>query len=152
MQYPGGKVHTMMDPNMRNVAKEMMHSASKLMSYEQDASSLCKEIHQIHEKLGKLYQHLGSICAQVSKVYTDLDKKVKFPNIAKLGDMYGGLKSFMLEHHKMVTKESECFGDNIRAMFDFSMRELEGITSVRNGNADAERERSLRNCLQCQKG
>jgi hypothetical protein len=130
MPYPGGKVNTMMDTNMRNVTKELTYSVSKLMTCEKYASYLCKEIHLLHDKLGKLYQHLAGICSQVSHVYTELDKKVKFPNIAKLGDMYRGLKSFMLEHHKMVTKESQCFADNIRAMFDFSIRELEGVTSV----------------------
>lgn len=130
MQYPGGKVNIMMDTKMRGVTHEISHKVDQLITNEKEASYICKEIHSIQERLGKLYQNLGSICSKVSNIYKDLDQKVKFPNIAKLSSMYSGLKDFMREHHRMVAKESEVFGDNIRAMFDFSVRELEGITSV----------------------
>lgn len=147
MKYPGGRINLMMDTKMRGVSHEISRVMTQLLPLEKEATAYCKEIHSLQETLSKLYKNLGKVCSSISTIYKDLDSKVKFPNIEKLGSMYSGLNRFMDEHHKMFARESKNFGDNIRAMFDFSVRELEGIHQVRLSNQDRRRKKFIFECL-----
>lgn len=128
--YPGGRVNLMMDNKLRALTQEMSANVDRLTPLEDEALGICKEIHSLQDRLSKLYHNLGNICENISEKYHKLADNVKFPNITKLSEMYGGLKLFMKEHSKMAHKESRNFGDNIQAMFEFSLRELEGIKCV----------------------
>lgn len=141
VKYPGGHLNLMMDNKLRAVTHEISNNVDKLTPLEQEAVVVCKEIHVLQDRLSKLYASLGRLCGTIAENYKSLAADVKFPNVAKLGEMYGGLQDFMHEHCSMVTKESKNFGDCIQAMFDFSLRELEGIKKVVGRHLDHHGER-----------
>ena len=143
LSYPGGRVNLMMDNKLRAITHEISLNSDKLSPLESEAVTICKEIHSLHNRLGKLYSNLGSLCGSISENYKSLARDVKFPNISKLSEMYSGLQLFMKEHTKMVVKESKNFGDHIQAMFEFSLRELEGIKRVDSDNEDRCRKRAV---------
>lgn len=130
LPYPGGRVNLMMDNKLRALTQEISLNVDKLTPLENEAVAICKEIHGLQERLSKLYNNLGSLCGSIAENYKVLAQDVKFPNISKLGEMYGGLQLFMKEHTRMVINEGKNFGDYIQAMFEFSLRELEGIKTV----------------------
>lgn len=130
IQYPGGRVNLMMDTKLRGVTQEISLNVDKLTPLENEAIAICKEIHALQDRLSKLYHNLGHLCGSIAENYNTLAQDVKFPNISKLCEMYSGLKQFMKEHSKMVVQERKNFGDHIQAMFEFSLRELDGIKRV----------------------
>lgn len=143
LEYPGGRVNLMMDNKLRAVTQEISLNVDKLTPLENEAVAICKEIHALQERLGRLYHNLGGLCGSIAANYKALAKEVQFPNIAKLSEMYGGLQLFMKEHARMAAHERKNFGDNIQAMFEFSLRELEGIKAVSWPDADRRRARAL---------
>ena len=143
LEYPGGKINMMMDYKLRSVTHEISLNVDKLTPLENEAVTICKEIHLLQDRLSKLYNNLGHICLSISENYKHLAATVKFPNVCKMSEMYKGLQTFMKEQTRMATMESQNFSDNIRAMFEFSLREMEGIKVVDFFDVDCKRNRAF---------
>jgi len=130
LEYPGGKIHLLMNGTLRKVTKEIKASVGFLGVDEAEAVVVCKQIVETYENLKKLMATLSTICGKVSEEYSRLSKEVKFPSVSKLSQNYNCLKEVVIKQSQQIGHDGKIFQDNIQAMFDFSLRELEGIDQV----------------------
>lgn len=128
--YPKGQISLMMNGALRSVTREINKSVDNLTPIEEEAIRVCAEINDTYDKLSKLFNQLDEICGKVADNYGKLESDVKFPSISRLKTIYGDLKKYMSEKSRLVKEQSSQFHDTVRAMFDFSIRELEGIDRV----------------------
>lgn len=127
---PGGKINLMMDVELRAVTRDITDTIGVLSPLDEQALAICSEINETQDKLSKLYRNLSSICEKLQKNYLELEKIVKFPNVLKLAELYQGIKEYLAEHSKMVADDCRNLHDHIRPIFEFSLRELQGITRI----------------------
>lgn len=127
---PGGKINLMMDVELRAVTRDITDSIGILSPLDEQAVAICSEISDTQDKLSKLYRNLSVVCEKLQRNYLELEKIVKFPNVLKLAELYEGIKEYLAEHSKMVNDDCRNLHDHIRPIFEFSLRELQGITRI----------------------
>ncbi len=127
---PGGKINLMMDVELRALTRDITDTIEVLSPLDEQAVAICTEISETQDKLSKLYKNLSLICDKLQKNYLELEKIVKFPNVLKLAELYEGIKDYLAEHAKMVTNDCQNLRDHIKPIFEFSLRELQGITRI----------------------
>ncbi len=128
--YPHGQISLMMNGALRSVTREINSSVAALTPIEEEAIKVCSDINDTYDKLSKLFGQLDGLCGRVADEYEKLEKNVKFPSISKLKTLYSDLKKYMMENSRILKEQNSYFHDTVRAMFEFSIRELEGIDRV----------------------
>ena len=135
VKHPDGKLNLMMNVEMRAATRDIIDSIQVLTPIDEQAILICGEINDTQEKLARLYHNLSLVCEKLQKSYLGLEKIVKFPNILKLADLYDGIREYLHQHSKMIEADHKNFHDHIRPIFEFSLRETQGICRISDERA-----------------
>ncbi len=138
---PAGEVEVKLDTKVRKLARDV--GALVVDSYYKlsNAEGLCKDIEFHLGKASECYLELSKVCQFMGDKFEYVSAQNSFTDFHKLGESYHAMFNTFLRQSEILQEETRSFGRNIKQMFDFSLKELEGLEDVRPAHAVGDQKR-----------
>lgn len=127
---PTGIVEGRLDANIRRLARDVSVLIVDTFSPFEEAVSTCKQIEQHLEKLSECYSKLASQTEVIAAKFNLVSEMNSFDSFGKIGELYSSLAQTFFSQAIVTRDESFSFGNNIKLMFDFDLKEVEGLEEV----------------------
>lgn len=138
---PAGEIEIKLDTKVRKLARDV--GALVVDSYYKlsNAEGLCKDIEFHLGKASECYLELSKVCQFMGDKFEYVNAQNSFTEFHKLAESYHAMFNAFHRQSEILQEEARSFGRHVKQMFDFSLKELEGLEDVRSPHIAGHEER-----------
>lgn len=127
---PTGTASGRLDQDIRKLSRDV--GILIVDTYEQFAKVLevCDTVTLHLNKAGEALSQLSQITESISSKFNYVCELNKYENFGKIAEIYQSLADTFQVQGGLLAQESICFSKDIKMMFDFDLKEIEGLEDV----------------------
>lgn len=130
VQEPQGECEIKLDSSVRKFGRDLGTLVVEVFYKLSNCEGLCKDIEFHLMKVSEYYQELSIQTQSITDKYNDIISSCSNPTFQPVHDMYKAMTDSFREQAKIVGEEVKSFSRNIKMMFDFGVKEVEGLEDV----------------------
>ncbi len=148
---PAGEIEIKLDTKVRKLARDVGSLVVDSYYKIANAESLCRDIEFHLGKASECYLELSKVCHFMGDKFEYVNAQNSFTEFHKLAESYHAMFNAFHRQSEVLQEEARSFGRHIKQMFDFSLKELEGLEDVLSSHAAGHQARQLLERLQRRK-
>ena len=129
---PTGIIEGRLDAGIRKLARDISVLVVDTSSQFEDAVQTSKQIEQHLKLLSECYQKLANQVESIACKFNLVCETNKFESFGRIGGLYSSMSESLFVQSVVTRDESLCFGKDIKMMFDFDLKELDGLEEVQH--------------------
>lgn len=127
---PKGECEVKLDSNIRKLGRCVSSLAVEVFYNLSNCEGLCKDIEFHLTKASEYYSELAAQTQTLSDKYNDVVTSCNYEPLKPVSELYKAMTEGFREQSKIMAEEVKSFSRNIKMMFDFSIKEVEGLGEV----------------------
>lgn len=127
---PSGIVEGRLDAHIRKLSRDVGVLIVDTYSQFEDAVATCKQIEHHLEKLAECYSKLANQAESIACKFNLVSEVNKFESFGRIGELYSSFTEAFFTQSIVTRDEAQSFGQNVKMMFDFDLKEVEGLEEV----------------------